>query len=79
MFDSLKNLTNLQNLTALKDLKDKAEDLAATHGETIAQGLEKAGDFVDARTDGRYGDRIEAGVDKAQSLVERLGERKSAD
>ncbi|MEU7565743.1 antitoxin [Streptomyces fradiae] len=79
MFDSLRNLTHLTDPQSLKDLRDKAEDLAASHGEAITQGLEKAGDFVDARTDGRYADRIEAGVEKAQGLVERLGERKSAD
>ncbi|WP_175411917.1 antitoxin [Streptomyces sp. TRM64462] len=67
MFDSLKNL------------KDKAEDLAANHGETIAQGLEKAGDLIDEKTDGKYSERIGSGVDKAQELVERLGEKKSAD
>ncbi|MEU3632247.1 antitoxin [Streptomyces fradiae] len=79
MFDSLRNLAGLTDPQRLKDLGDKAEDLAATHGEAIAQGLQKAGDLVDARTDGRYTDRIEAGVDRARSLVQRLGERKSAD
>ncbi|MFI1951213.1 antitoxin [Streptomyces xinghaiensis] len=63
----------------LKDLRDKAEDLAETHGETIAQGLEKAGDFIDEKTDGKYGEQIDTGVDKAQGLVERLGENKPSD
>ncbi|WP_149182092.1 antitoxin [Streptomyces sp. TRM49041] len=67
MFDSLKNL------------KDKAEDLAADHGEAIAQGLEKAGDFVDEKTGGKFSSQIETGVDTAQDLVERLGQRKSVD
>src|SRR5690348_10166580 len=38
----------------LKNLKDKAEELAEAHGDTISDGLEKAGDIVDDKTDGKY-------------------------
>ena len=68
MFESLKNL---------KDLKDKAEDVAEVHGEAIGAGLEKAGDLIDDRTDGKYSDQIDTGVEKAKDLVERLGEQGS--
>ncbi|MEU1307136.1 antitoxin [Streptomyces shenzhenensis] len=70
MFDALKNL---------KDLKDKAEDLAEDHGDKISAGLEKIGDLVDDKTGGKYSDKIDTGVDKAQDYVERLGERKQSD
>ncbi|MCI3277969.1 antitoxin [Streptomyces cylindrosporus] len=60
---------------SLKNLKDKAEDVAEAHGEAIGDGLEKAGDLIDEKTDGKYGDQIDTGVDKAQALVERLGEQ----
>ncbi|MFB7508904.1 antitoxin [Streptomyces broussonetiae] len=59
---------------ALKNLKDKAEDVAEAHGDAIADGLEKAGDFVDDRTGGKHSDKIDTAVDKAQDLVEKLGE-----
>ncbi|WP_189954259.1 antitoxin [Streptomyces alanosinicus] len=59
---------------ALKNLKDKAEDIAEEHGDKIAQGLEKAGDLIDERTDGKHSDTIDTAVDKAQGLVEKLGE-----
>jgi hypothetical protein len=60
---------------SLKNLKDKAEDIAEAHGEAIGEGLEKAGDIVDERTDGTYGDQIDTGVEKAKELVERLREQ----
>ncbi|MBL1119049.1 antitoxin [Streptomyces sp. 110] len=61
---------------ALKNLKQKAADLAESHGGKISAGLEKTGDFIDDRTGGKYSEKIDTGVDKAQDLVERLGEKK---
>ncbi|MFF7881220.1 antitoxin [Streptomyces sp. NPDC007896] len=61
----------------LKNLKDKAEELAEAHGDTISDGLEKAGDIVDDKTDGKYTDKIETGVDKAREYVEKLGEKEA--
>ncbi|MCT9107005.1 antitoxin [Streptomyces mirabilis] len=61
----------------LKNLKDKAEELAEAHGDTISDGLEKAGDIVDDKTDGKYTDKIETGVDKAQEYVEKLGDKEA--
>ncbi|MCX5054107.1 MULTISPECIES: antitoxin [unclassified Streptomyces] len=59
---------------SLKNLKDKAEDVAEEHGEAIGDGLEKAGDLVDDKTDGKYSEQIDTGVEKAKDVVERLGE-----
>ncbi|WP_030739949.1 antitoxin [Streptomyces sp. NRRL F-5135] len=61
---------------ALKNLKDKAEGLAEAHGDKISDGLEKAGDFLDDRTDGKHSDKIDTAVDKAQEYIEKLGEKK---
>ncbi|MBN0046797.1 antitoxin [Streptomyces actuosus] len=63
---------------ALKQLKDRAEDLAEAHGDTVSEGLEKVGDFIDGRTDGKYSAKIDTAVDKAQDLVGKLGERGAA-
>lgn len=57
---------------SLKNLKDKAEDIVEAHGEAVGEGLDKAGDIIDDRTDGKYGDQIDTGVEKAKDLVERL-------
>ncbi|MGW3497326.1 antitoxin [Streptomyces sp. NPDC001020] len=64
---------------ALKNLKNKAEELAETHGETISQGLAKVGDLIDDKTDRKYSDKIDTGVEKAQGFVERMGEKKTSD
>ncbi|GAA2331848.1 antitoxin [Streptomyces kunmingensis] len=61
---------------ALKNLKDKAEDLAEEHGDKISGGLEKVGNFIDDKTDGKHSDKIDAAVDKAQDYVGKLGEQK---
>ena len=45
---------------------DKARDLAADHPEQVDQGIEKAGDAVDARTGGQHAEQ----VDKAQAAVQ---------
>lgn len=66
-------------LDRLKNLKDKAEELAQNHGDSISQGLEKAGEVIDSKTGGKYSGQIDTGVDKAQDLVGRLGEQKKSD
>lgn len=63
----------------LKDLKDKAMDLAAEHGGLVSQGLEKVADLVDEKTDGKYSDKIDTGVDKAKDFIEGLGEKRASD
>ncbi|MEU2420245.1 antitoxin [Streptomyces sp. NPDC007851] len=68
MFDGLDGLKDLAGKA-----KDKAEDIARQHGDVLDSGLEKAGDLVDERTEGKYADQIDTGVTKAQQLVERLG------
>ena len=50
---------------------DKAKDLADQHDDKVDQGLEKAGDFADQKTGGKYDDKIDKGVDQAQ---QRTGE-----
>jgi flagellar hook-associated protein FlgK len=45
---------------------DKAKDLIDKHDEQVDQGLEKLGDEVDKRTDGKYSSQIDRGVNEAQ-------------
>jgi hypothetical protein len=45
---------------------DKAKDFADQHDEQVDQGLEKAADQVDQRTDEKYSSQIDKGVDEAQ-------------
>lgn len=50
---------------------DRAKQLAEQHDDKIDQALEKIGDEVDKRTDGKYSDQIDKAVDFAQ---ERTGD-----
>jgi len=50
---------------------DKARDMADQHDEQVDQGLDKAGDFADQSTGGKYDQKIDQGVDMAQ---QRTGE-----
>ncbi|HST64381.1 MAG TPA: antitoxin [Mycobacteriales bacterium] len=50
---------------------DKAKDLADQHDDQVDQGLDKAGDFADQKTGGKYDEQIDKGVDAAQ---QRTGE-----
>ena len=53
-------------------MKDKAADLVNEHGEQVGEGLDKAGDFVDEKTGGKYGDKIDMGVEKAKERLDNL-------
>ncbi|MGW2180714.1 antitoxin [Streptomyces sp. NPDC001732] len=64
---------------SLKDLKDKAVELAAEHGDAVGQGLEKVAEVVDEKTDGKYSDKIDSGLEKAKDYVEGLGEKAASD
>lgn len=57
------------------NLKDKAEDLAAEHGDKIDQGLDKLGDLIDDKTRGEHADKIDTGVDKAKDFVDGLADK----
>lgn len=51
---------------------DKARQLAEQHGDKLRGGLDKAGEFVNEKTGGKYADQIEQGKRMAG---ERLGEQ----
>lgn len=45
---------------------DKAKDAINDNADKIDEGVEKAGDFVDDKTGGKFGDKI----DKVQDAVQ---------
>ena len=53
------------------DFMNKAKNFADDHDEQVDKGLERAGDEVDERTGGKFGEQVDKGVDAAQ---ERTGE-----
>ncbi|MEV7598339.1 antitoxin [Kitasatospora sp. NPDC089797] len=65
---------------SLKNLADKATDLAREHSGVLGQGLEKVGDAIDDRTDGKYSGQIDTGVEKAKDFLRNLdGDQKPAE
>ncbi|MFJ8308391.1 MULTISPECIES: antitoxin [unclassified Streptomyces] len=49
---------------------DKLKGLLKGHEEQAGQGIDKAGDFVDEKTQGKYSGQVDAAQDK---LKEQLG------
>lgn len=49
---------------------DKAKEFADQHDEQVDQGMEKAGDFADEKTGGKYDEQIDRGVDTAQERTD---------
>ncbi|MET3811085.1 hypothetical protein ABIB14_002194 [Arthrobacter sp. UYEF3] len=44
----------------LDDLKGKAQHLIGGNEQAIKDGIEKAGDFVDSKTGGKYADKVDS-------------------
>jgi hypothetical protein len=63
---------------ALNEAKQKASELAEKHGDKVEQAIDKAGDFVDTRTKGKYADKIDKAQAGAKSAVTKLGDQGEA-
>ncbi|MEU9318264.1 antitoxin [Streptomyces sp. NPDC048295] len=56
---------------------ERGEDRRPRRGPR-REGLRRAGEgrrLIDDKTDGKYSEKIDTGVDKAQGLIERLGDK----
>jgi hypothetical protein len=57
----------------LSDIKSKLTKTVDSQGDKIiGDGLDKAADLVDEKTDGKYADKIDSGVDKAKDALDNL-------
>ena len=55
---------------------DKAKDALSEHSAQVATGIDKAGDFVDEKTGGKYVEQVDQGQAFAK---ERLAEQRDGD
>lgn len=55
-------------------LRKKAKGLAEEHGDKAEDAVDKAADFADDKTGGKYSDQIETGAEKVKDVVEGLAE-----
>lgn len=60
-------------------LKDKAVDAVDKNSDKIHSGIEKAGDFVDKKTKGKYSDKIDTAKSKAEQGLDKLDGKKNDD
>lgn len=59
IFDKMKEVIN----GGEGSLANKARDAANSHEAQVDQGIDKAGDFVDGKTDAKYADKVDQGQD----------------
>ncbi|CAN7311216.1 antitoxin [Arthrobacter sp. LjRoot78] len=62
----------------LDDLKGKAQRLVGGNEQAIKDGIEKAGDFVDSKTGGKYADKIDSVQKGAAGLVDKVDDKPHA-
>jgi uncharacterized protein YjbJ (UPF0337 family) len=53
---------------------DKAKDLIGKNAEKVEQAIDKAGDFVDDKTSGKFKDAVDKAQDVAKGAADKLGE-----
>lgn len=53
----------------LKGLFGKGKDAASKNADKINEAVDKAGDFIDQKTGGKYSDKIEKGKEAAKKVV----------
>lgn len=55
----------------LDELKNKAKEMVTENRDKIEGGLDKAGEMVNKKTGGKYEDKIDKGLAKAQEGLDR--------
>lgn len=58
---------------------DKAKEFADQHSDQVDTGVEKAGDAVDQKTGGRFGNQIDQGEQGAEDYLGTGGQNDQGD
>ena len=58
---------------------DKAKDALSEHSEHVDTGIEKAGDFVDDKTDSKYAEQVDKGQDFAATRAREYADQDQPD
>lgn len=59
----------------LKDAAGKAADLAAEHADKLDPVVDKVGDIVDAKTEGKYAEHVDKAQDAAKKALHEQGQQ----
>jgi hypothetical protein len=62
-------MTAMSFADTLKGLVGKGKEAAAKNADKINDAVDKAGDFIDQKTHGKYSDKIEKGKEAAKKVV----------
>jgi hypothetical protein len=60
-------------------IKDKAGEMLGQHGDKAEEGIDKAAEFADDKTGGKYSDQIDTGAEKAKDMMDGLGDDQNRD
>ena len=63
-----------QALDQAKEIGVKAKDAVAKNSDKIDGAVDKAADFVDDKTKGKYADKVDTVQNKAKEAVEKLAD-----
>ena len=55
-----------------EDVKDKAGELADSHGDQAKDAIDKAADVIDDKTGNKHSDKIDQGADAAKDAIDKL-------
>ncbi|MFZ1437489.1 MAG: antitoxin [Candidatus Microthrix subdominans] len=59
-------------MSFLDDAKKKLDDVVDEHGDKIADGVEKAGDFIDEKTGHKHADKVDQAQEKIGDAVKKM-------
>ena len=57
----------------VEGLVGQAGEFASQHADQISEGIDKAGDFVDEKTDGKYAEQVDGAQEGAKNFLNGLG------
>jgi hypothetical protein len=60
-------------LDSLKNLFKQGESQVSQHKDQAHDAVQKAGDEVDKRTGGKYGDKVDTAQQKADDAIDKMG------
>lgn len=50
---------------------DKVKEMLGGHSDKVEKGIDKAGDMIDQKTDGKYSAKVDMAQDKAKDYLKR--------
>jgi len=60
-------------------LLDKVKGLLGSNADKVKEGLDKAGDMIDEKTDGKYADKVDMAQEKVEDLFDEHAEGEESD